>query len=135
MKNAAIRQSPDISQTTEKIIMHHLDSFCAGDLDAVMADYTEASVFITQDAIYRGTSAIRSFFIGLMAYFPKDQPGFELDKISVINELVLIVWHATTPGLHVSFGTDSFFVKDSKIYQQTFAGCMQFSDNGSSLKK
>jgi ketosteroid isomerase-like protein len=126
MKNATAAKTTTLSDTSKNIIMHHLGSFQDNDLEAVLADYTNESVLITQDGTYNGPEEIKDFFATLMIHFPKQQSNFELDKVVVNNELVYIVWHATTPSLEVPLGTDTFIIKDDKIYQQTFAGQMKF---------
>jgi ketosteroid isomerase-like protein len=126
MKNAAAIKTTTLNDASKNIIMHHLGSFQDNDLEAVIADYTNESILITQDGIYKGPEEIRSFFATLMTHFPKQQSSFELDKLVVNNELVYIVWRATTPSLEVHLGTDTFIIRDGKIYQQTFAGQMKF---------
>ena len=125
-----MKSEPEIKQTVIEtsriIIMHHLGSFQDNDLEAVVSDYTNESVLITQDATYKGPGEIKEFFAALMIHFPKQQSSFELDKVAVNDELVYIVWHANTPSLEVSFGTDTFIVRNGKIYKQTFAGQMKF---------
>ncbi len=126
MKNAETIKEATLSDVSRNIIMHHLGSFQDNDLEAVIADYTKESVFITQDATYKGPKEIMDFFAALMIHFPKQQSSFKLDKLEVNNELVYIVWHANTPSLEVPFGTDTFIIRNSKIYQQTFAGQLKF---------
>jgi predicted SnoaL-like aldol condensation-catalyzing enzyme len=92
----------------------------------LMSDYTEESILITHEQTYKGPREIKTFFAGLMNHFPKDHSDFTLDKLVAKGELVFIVWHATTPSLEVSLGTDTFVIKDGKILQQTFAGIMKF---------
>ena len=92
----------------------------------MVSDYTDESILITQAATYTGTEEIRAFFDGLIMHFPKQQSGFELDKFVVNDELAYIVWHANTPSLDVPYGTDTFIIKDGKIYQQTFAAQLKF---------
>ena len=116
------------SDVSTNLLMRHLNSFIDNDLQAVMLDYTDQSVFITQDATYIGLNEIKEFFTNLMIHFPKQKCLFELDKMVVKNELGFIVWHATTPSLVVSLGTDTFIIKDEKILQQTFAGQMSYSN-------
>lgn len=128
MKNAVERKATTLNDATRDIVTHHLGSFQNNDLEAVIADYTNESVFITQDATYRGHEEIRGFFAGLMIYFPKQQSRFELDKLVVNNELAYIVWHANTPSLEVPMGTDTFIMKEGKIYRQTFAGQLKFTE-------
>jgi ketosteroid isomerase-like protein len=126
MKNAAEIKETTLNDASRNIVMHHLGSFQDNDLEAVIADYSNESVLITQDATYKGPEKIKDFFAALMIHFPKQKSRFELDKVVVNNELVYIVWHATTPSLDVSLGTDTFIIRDGKIYQQTFAGQMKF---------
>ncbi len=114
------------SDVSTNLLMHHLNSFIENDLETLMLDYTDSSVFITQDATYTGITEIKEFFTNLMVHFPKQECTFELDKMVVKNEVGFIVWHANTPSLVVSFGTDTFILKDEKILQQTFAGQMNY---------
>lgn len=114
-----------LSNISRNILMNHLNSFQKNDLEAVLSDYTNESILITQEATYIGVNEIRIFFTKLITHFPKEKSSFELDKIAVENELGYIVWHAQTPSLEVSMGSDTFIIKDDKIYQQTFVGQMK----------
>ena len=118
------KNTPD--DASRNIIIHHLNSFQENDLEAVVSDYTNESVLITQDSIYRGPKEIKVFFTGLMTHFPKQKSNFQLDKMTVNNGLIYIVWHAKTPSLDVSLGSDTFVLKGGKIYQQTYVGQMTF---------
>jgi hypothetical protein len=129
MKNATyakVQQSISPADASMEIILHHLSSFRENDLESLLADYTNESVLITREATYEGVKEIRGFFTELAVHFPKGKSGFELDKIVSHNDMVYIVWHADTPSLLVSLGTDTFVVKDGKISQQTFAGQMEY---------
>ena len=126
MKNAydtAVTTTNDVSRN---VLMRHLGFFLDNDLDSLLSDYTNESVLITQDAIYAGPAEIKIFFEGLMKHFPKKKSNLELDKLEVCDELVFIVWHATTPSVHVRFGSDTFIIKEDKIRQQTFVGHLEF---------
>ena len=128
-KNAVLSDEQVLSaagKASEKVLLSHLQSFATNDLDALMSDYTEQSVLITHEQTYSGVQEIRSFFVELLTHFPKNRSNFNLDKLVVKDELVYIVWHATTPSLEVPLGTDTFVVKQGKIYQQTFAGQLNF---------
>jgi hypothetical protein len=125
MKNAEAVLST-LNETSRNIIIHHLQSFQDNDLDALMSDYTNESVLITENATYTGPEEIRAFFVDLMRHFPPLQSSFKLDKIAVNYGLVFIVWHAITPSLEVPLGTDTFILKSGKIVQQTFAGELNF---------
>ena len=115
-----------LNEISKEIVMHHLSSFQDNNLEAVVSDYTTESILITQDATYTGLEEIKNFFAGLMPHFPKQKSSFQLDKLIVNNDLVYIVWHAKTPSLQVPLGSDTFIIKDGKIYQQTFVGQLNF---------
>jgi len=114
------------SDVLTKLLMHHLDSFMHNDLQALMSDYTDESVFVTHDATYNGLNEIKGFFTALLIHFPKGESHFELDKMVVKDGLGFIVWHAASPSLVVPMGSDTFIIKDDKIFQQTFAGLLNF---------
>ena len=93
MKHAVETKATTLNDASRNIIMHHLGSFQDNDLEAVIADYTNESVLITQDATYTGPEEIKDFFAALMIHFPKQQSSFELDKVIVNNELVYIRYY------------------------------------------
>jgi ketosteroid isomerase-like protein len=119
---AGTTQTPDAMRT---LLAHHLSAFQANDLEALMADYTQASILITADATHTGTAEIKAFFAKLIPQFPTLGTRFELDKITVIEDLLFIAWHANTPTVKVSLGSDTFLVKQGKIHRQTFVGQLE----------
>lgn len=123
---SAFETSSATSKESENVLLHHLHSFASNDLELLMSDYTDQSILITHEQTYKGIREIRAFFTELMNHFPKGHSDFTLDKLVSDDELVFILWHATTPSLEVSLGTDTFVIKEGKIMQQTFAGVMNF---------
>ncbi len=117
---------PEKDEISKDIIMHHLNSFLDNNIEALLSDYTNESVLITQAAIYSSVDEIRDFLVGLNRHFPQKTSNLVLDKMVVKDELVFIVWHAKTPSLMVPIGSDTFIIKDGKIYRQTFVGQLNF---------
>jgi hypothetical protein len=115
-----------LNDASKNLLMHHLSSFLNNDLETLMSDYTNESVLITQHTTYKGIEEIKTFFVGLITHFPKQGSSFELDKMVVNDGVAFIVWHANTPSVNVPLGTDTFIIKDDKIYRQTFAGQLKF---------
>ncbi len=114
------------SEASKDLLTHHLGSFLDNDLEAVISDYTDESILITQVTTYIGLKEIKVFFTDLITHFPKGNINFVLDKIVVKDEFAFIVWHANTPDLNVTLGSDTFIIKGGKIHQQTFVGIMEF---------
>jgi ketosteroid isomerase-like protein len=114
----------ELGKQTEETLLKHLQAFGSGDVDAVMADYDEASVLIIPDGPLRRLAEIRSFFESLVADFP---PGsaFELSKQIVEGEIAYIVWSGESEKLRIPFATDTFIIRGGKIVVQTFAGQME----------
>jgi len=114
------------SEISKEIVMRHLNSFLDNNLDILLSDYTNESVLITQAATYSGPEEIGSFFVDFNTQFPKPATNLILDKIEANDDMVYIVWHAKTPSLQVPIGSDTFIIKDGKIFQQTFVGQLNF---------
>jgi ketosteroid isomerase-like protein len=99
---------------TKAILDHHQAALDAGDVDDLMTDYTEDSVFISNlGGVVSGLDGIRAIF-GATA---GGMPGFELVAEHVDGDVAFIVWKAE----NIPFGTDTFVVKDGKIVTQSVA--------------
>lgn len=108
--------------TTESVLDHHLDAFADQDLDAVMDDYAEESVVVTNMGTHRGLDEIEGLFSNLFAEF--SQPGSEIEvtQKEIEGDVAYIVWHGETPENDYEFATDTFLIRDGIIETQTFAG-------------
>jgi ketosteroid isomerase-like protein len=96
---------------TRAVVQRHLDALQAGDIDRVMEDYTDESVFIVNlGGAVVGRDAIRPFMeaSGGMAGFVETGSFAE-------GEAYLVTW--TADG--VRFGSDTLVVRDGSIVLQT----------------
>src|SRR5829696_8144645 len=114
----------EIGKRTEETLLKHLQAFGSGDVDAIMADYDEAAVFIMPNGPLRGKDEIRLLFESLVADLP---PGstLEVSEQIVEGEIAYIVWSGESEKLKVPFATDTFIVRDGKIVAQTLAAQME----------
>ena len=112
-------------EKTKEVVTHHLEAFENNDLEEIMKDYTEESVFVTPDATYTGLEEIRTSFANVFKTFSKDSMTFTLDKSIFAQDIGYILWKAKTPAVTISYGTDTFIIRDSKIVRQTFAGVFE----------
>ena len=110
------------TELTQAVLNNHLESFGKNDRDGLLSDYTEESVLITPDSIYKSLEQISGLYEGLVPLFPAEGTVLEMDKMIVDGGMAYIIWHASTPVIEVPFATDSFIIKDGKIIHQTFAG-------------
>jgi ketosteroid isomerase-like protein len=115
-----------LSDQTEKTLLHHLQAFAAGDVEAVMADYAADAVLITPDGTLKGYAQIRSVFEQIFTQmFPPDSTSLNLVKQVVEGDIAYILWSATSPHYQAPLGTDTFVMRDGKIIAQTFAAQLE----------
>lgn len=107
---------------TLTVLENHLTSFADGDLDRLMRDYTEDTVFFTGDGKLEGRAPIRRLMTGLFDEFAQPDASFELRVLNVAGEVGHIVWSGETHANRYEFATDTFVVRDGKIVYQSFAG-------------
>lgn len=106
---------------TELVLRQHLEGAAIG-VDAVMADYVDASVLITHDTTYRGPAEIRRFFTELLNGPTRGFLGsFKMIRQEIVDDVAYILWEARP-----WFGraTDTFVVRNGKILAQTFSACL-----------
>ena len=107
--------------STKDIIDHHLSSFGARDLEAILSDFAPNAVLFTSDGPLKGVDAIRPLFVGMLAEFRKPGATFSLKKMFVEGEYGFILWSAETAENVYELGTDTFVVRDGKIVVHSFA--------------
>jgi ketosteroid isomerase-like protein len=106
---------------TQAVLENHLGRFAAGDLDGLMADYTDESVLFTAGGPLQGRKAIRGLMSGLFAEFAKPGARFSMQIQSIAGDVGFIVWTAETADNRYEFATDTFVVRGGKISHQSFA--------------
>jgi ketosteroid isomerase-like protein len=116
--------------TTRRVLEHHLDAFGDQDLDAIMEDYAEDSVVVTNTGTYRGLDGIAGLFEELFADFGQAGSEITVDQREVEGDVAYIVWHGETPDNEYTFATDTFLVDGERevIVTQTFAGRVETKD-------
>jgi ketosteroid isomerase-like protein len=101
------------SESTKTVLDHHGAALLARDIDALMEDYTDESVFISNlGGVLKGVDAIRSVFeaVGEFGAFKETTKHIE-------GDVAVATW--TAAG--ISFGSDTFVIRDGKIVLQTVA--------------
>ena len=108
--------------STENILDHHLYCFSKGDIEGLLSDYTEGSVFETPTGQITGLKTLRKVFTSLVREFSKEGSSLNLVRRSISANHAFIVWNAQTEDNEYHIGTDTFYIVDGKIAYQTFAG-------------
>lgn len=99
------------TDATMAVVLHHAEALGAGDLDAIMSDYAENAVFISDiSGAIVGAAAIRALMSA-----PSELSGIEPTAMHVEGDYLYVRWTANG----VRLGTDTFVVSDGKIVLQT----------------
>jgi len=110
--------------STEETLKHHQEALEAGDLDAIMSDYSESSVVITPDGALHGLEVLGQLFDRIR----KDvlPPGSKHEEVrrEIVDEVAYTVWRGESDNFNILMGTDTFIIRYGKIVCQTFAAQM-----------
>lgn len=106
-----------MTRTPREIFDHHGTAMDDRDLDAVLEDYTDRSVVITAERVYRGKREIRAFFSALFDALPQAQWAVPVAIFE--GDVLYIEWTAMSSEHNVLDGVDTFVFADGMIALQT----------------
>jgi ketosteroid isomerase-like protein len=110
-------------RTPQEVFGHHAEALIAGDLEGIVADYSDDAVFITPDGVLYGKDGIRQAFTKLLS----DLPSAEWDVPTTIFEgdVLFIEWKAVSESTMAEDGIDTFVFRDGMIRVQTVRYTLQ----------
>ena len=95
---------------TQKVFDHHIAALGEADVEAIMADYDDDAVLMTNlSGLLVGKAAIREMFANVKL------TGFVQTQLLVEGDYAFVVWKAD----QVRSGSDTFVVRAGKIVLQT----------------
>ena len=106
-----------MARTPQEIFEHHASALIAGDVDEIVADYTDDAVFITPSGVLHGKEGVREGFVKLLA----DLPDAKWDVPTQIFEgdVLFIEWSAVSAASRATDGIDTFVFSADGIRAQT----------------
>ena len=106
-----------MTRTPQEIFQHHAGALSAGDIDEIVADFTDDALFITPAGVLRGKARVREGFTALL----NDLPNAEWDVATQIFEgdVLLIEWSAVSKAARATEGVDTLVFSDDGIRVQT----------------
>ncbi len=113
--------SDELTHETIDILNHQNSSFLKGNVDEIMKDFSEQAVLFTPDGVLEGIDSIKKFYTDVIANFLPPDADFKMIRQEVRGQTAYIVWSAESENYRFPIGTDTFFIKDGKIFAQTFA--------------
>jgi ketosteroid isomerase-like protein len=113
------------SEQTRRTLIHHLEAFDQGDIDAVLSDYAVDAVLLTPKGVRRGHGQIREELEWLLANVFIPSSSFSMVQQLFEGELAYIVWSAESERYRVPMATDTYLIREGKIVTQTFAATLE----------
>jgi ketosteroid isomerase-like protein len=110
-------------RSPQEVFQHHAEALGAGDLDAIVEDYSDDAVLITPDGIIRGKDGIRKAFTQLLADVPN--ADWALPTQIYDGDVLFLEWTATAAATKVEDGIDTFIFRDGQIRLQTVRYTLQ----------
>ena len=111
-------------RTPQEVFQHHAEVLIAGDLDGIVADYTDDALFITPDGVLRGKDGIREAFTKLLSDLPS--ADWEVPTTIFEGDVLFIEWKAVSESTMADDGIDTFvFRDDGQIRVQTVRYTLQ----------
>lgn len=104
-------------RTPQEVFQHHAEALIAGDLDGIVADYSDDAVFITPDGVLRGKDGVRQAFTKLLSDLPS--ADWEVPTTIFEGDVLLIEWKAESEKTQAVDGIDTFVFRDGQIRVQT----------------
>ena len=112
-----------MTRTPEEVFQHHAQALGAGDLDEIVADYTDNAVLITPAGVQRGKDGIRAAFTLLLADVPN--AAWDLKTQIYEDDVLFLEWAADAAATFVEDGIDTFVFRDGLIRVQTVRYTLQ----------
>jgi hypothetical protein len=106
-----------MTRSPEEIFASHLAALERYDVRAILADYADDAVFITDQGVLPGLPGIEGFYKQALAMLP----NLQLATVSATYSpnALLLVWSGSSPAGKIENAVDTFVFADDKISLQT----------------
>ena len=112
-----------MTRTPEEVFQHHAGALIAGNLDEIVADYSDDAVFITPAGVRRGKDGVRAGFTQLLADLPS--ADWAVPTQIYEGDVLFIEWTADAEKTRADDGVDTFIFRDGMIRLQTVRYTLQ----------
>ena len=112
-----------MARTPEEVFSHHAQALGAGDLDEIVADYADDTVFITPAGVKCGKDGVREAFTQLLSDVP--DADWDLKTLIYVDDVLFLEWAADAARTRVEDGIDTFVFRDGLIRVQTVRYTLQ----------
>ena len=105
-------------RSTKEVWEHHCIAFANANIDEVMLDFAEDSVYITTNKVIRGRENIRELYDSHFKTLEKDSLSTIVSQ-TLEGEIVFFEWTFESPTIMIMDGVDTFIIRNGYIVAQT----------------
>jgi hypothetical protein len=109
-------------------VKERVETFAEQELKAIMENYEDDSVVVTNMGVFRGLDEIEEMFADFFDEFSREGATIEVDDTIVEGAFAYLLWHGETPDDVYEFCTDTFYIPEGSIDFQTLAGNVEPKD-------
>jgi ketosteroid isomerase-like protein len=113
--------APGANAMAEEFAAARLAAFSRGDVDALVAQYTDTAIVITPQGRLEGCDQIRGMIEGIIAEFGRPGVSFELLSQHAVGPIVAFTWKAKTAANDYHLGAETYVLEAGLAAYQTFA--------------
>lgn len=106
LSGSAIPVGAEEKTSAAAVLDHHVQAFAAGDVEGMLANYREDSVFITPQGILKGAAEIRPLFENMIEEFSSPDASSTIHERHASGPVAYMIWSAETPQNSYRFATD-----------------------------
>jgi ketosteroid isomerase-like protein len=110
-------------RTPQEVFQHHAAVLIAGDLEGIVADYSDDAVFITPNGALHGKDGVRRGFTQLLSDLPNAE--WQVPTQIFEGDVLFIEWSAVSENTMADDGIDTFVFRDGLIRVQTVRYTLQ----------
>jgi ketosteroid isomerase-like protein len=110
-------------RTPQEVFQHHAEVLIAGDLEGIVADYSDDAVFITPNGALHGKDGVRQGFTKLLSDLPNAE--WQVPTTIFEGDVLFIEWNAVSENTMADDGIDTFVFRDGLIRAQTVRYTLQ----------
>jgi ketosteroid isomerase-like protein len=110
-------------RTPQEIFAHHAEALMAGDIEGIVADYSDDAVFISAKGVQRGKDGVRKAFTDLLADLP--DAAWDVPTQVFEGDVLYIEWSAVAERSQATDGVDTFVFDGEGIRVQTVRYTLQ----------
>lgn len=105
-------------QSTADVLDHHLRSFAARDINAILADYAPDAVFFGPNGVAHGPNEVRPILQKMFDEFAKPGSSFTMKRRLVEGEYAFITWSSETADNIYELASNAFVIQNGAIRLQ-----------------